>query len=83
MAAGIAVQSEKASSEDSAIEVGAQLALHEASDWRALLVRIGKEGLEILSDDFVEQRLLRLVSLVRCHADPVRDRVGVGGESGV
>ena len=77
VAAGIAVQSEKASSEDSAVEVGAQFALDEVGDRRALFARIGKEGLEILSDNLVEQRLLRLVALVLCHAGPVRDRVEV------
>jgi hypothetical protein len=72
--AGVAVQAQEASSEDSAIEVGAQLALHEASDRRALLVRIGKEGLEILSHDLVEQGLFGLVALVLDGAGSRRDR---------
>jgi hypothetical protein len=39
--------------------------------------RIGEEGLEVVSDDFVEKRLLRLVALVVGHVDPVWDRVKV------
>jgi hypothetical protein len=41
-----------------------------------LLARAREDGLEVLSDDFVENRLLRLVALVFDHVDPVRDRTG-------
>jgi hypothetical protein len=58
------VQAKKASSQDSAAEVGAQLALNEAGDRSALLARVGEEALEVLSHDFVEQCLLGLVALV-------------------
>jgi hypothetical protein len=37
--------------------------------------RIGEEGLEVVSDDFVEKCLLRLVALVVGQVDLVRDRV--------
>ena len=77
------MQTEKTSSEDAAVEISADFALHEASDGRAVFPRIGEECLEVVSDDFVEERLLRLVALVAGliddHVDPVRDRVGVRG----
>jgi hypothetical protein len=42
-----------------------------------LLACISEERVECLSDDFVEKRLFRLVTLVVGHMDPVRDRVEV------
>ncbi len=68
------METEKTSREDSAVEISPQFALHEASDRRALLVRIGKEGLEILSHDLVEQGLFGLVALVLDGAGSRRDR---------
>ncbi len=64
MAAGVAVQAEETSREDSTIDVGAELAFDESRDRRALLAGVGEEGLEVLSHDFVEQCLLGLVTLV-------------------
>ena len=71
------MQAEKTSCEDSAVEVGPQLTLHESGDWRPSLVRIFEERLELLADDFMKKRLLRLAALVVGHVDPVWDRVGV------
>jgi len=71
------MQAEKTSSEDATIEIRADLAFNEASNGGSLLARVGEKGLQILSDDFVEKRLLRLVALVVGHVDPLRDRVGV------
>ena len=71
------MQAKKASRKDAAIEIGADFALDEASNWGSLFACIGEEGLERLSDDFVKKRLLRLVALVVDHFDPVRDQVGV------
>jgi hypothetical protein len=70
------MQAEKTASEDAAVEISADLAFDEASNGCSLLARAREEGLEVLSDDFVEKRLLRLVALVVDHVDPVRDRAG-------
>ena len=71
------MQAKKTSSEDATIEIRADFAFNEVGDGRSLLARVREKGLEALSDDFVEKRLLRLVALVVGHVDPVRDRVGV------
>jgi hypothetical protein len=75
------MQAKKSSRKDAAIEIGADFALDEASNWGSLFARVGEEGFECLSDDFVEKRLLRPVALVagliEDHVDSVRDRVGV------
>ena len=71
------MQAKKTLGEDPAIEVGAYLAFDEASNGRSLLARVGEERRELLADDFVKKRLLRLVALVVGQMDPVRDRVGV------
>jgi hypothetical protein len=71
------VQAKKTLGEDAAIEIGTDFAFDEASDGRSLFARVGEEGLEALSDDFVKKRLLRLVALVVGQMDPVRDRIGV------
>jgi hypothetical protein len=75
------VQAKKAPSEDATIEIRADFALDEASNWGSLLARVGEEGLECLSDDFVKKRLLRLVALVVGQGDPVRDRAGVRAQA--
>ena len=75
------MQAKKTSSENAAIDVGTYLAFDEASDGRTLLARVSEERRELLADDFVKERFLRLVALVVGrvvgHVDPVRDRVGV------
>ncbi len=71
------MQAKKTSSEDATIEIRTDFAFNEASNGRSLLARVREKGLEVLSYDFVEKRLLRLVALVVGHVDPVRDRVGV------
>jgi len=73
------VQAEKTSSEDATVEVGTEFAFDEASNWCSLLARVGEEGFEVLTDDFVEERFLGLVARVVDHVDPVRDRVGARG----
>ena len=78
------MQTKKTSRKDTAIEIGADFPFDEASNRGSLLARIGEKRLEILSDDFVEKRFLRLVALVAGliddHVDPVRDRVGECGQ---
>ena len=69
------MQAEKTSSEDATIEKRTDLAFNEASNGCSPLARVREKGLEALSHDFVEERLLRLVALVLGHADPV----GTGG----
>jgi hypothetical protein len=70
------MQAKKAPSEDATIKVGADFAFDEASNGCSLLACISEERVECLSDDFVEKRFSRLVTLVVGHVDPVRDRVG-------
>ncbi len=71
------MQAKKAPSEDATIEIRADFAFDEASNGCSLLACIREERVECLSDDFVEKRLFRLVTLVVGHMDPVRDRVEV------
>ena len=80
VAAGIAAQAQEPVGQDAAIEIGAQFALHEACDRRALFACAREEALEVLSNDFVEQCLLGLVALVLDGARPSRDRVLTGGQ---
>jgi hypothetical protein len=75
------VQAKEASGENATIEISADLAFDEASNGRSLLGCVGEEGLEVLSDDFVEKCLLRLVALVLCHADPVGTGWKGGGQA--
>ena len=53
-----------------------QLALVESRHGCTVLSRIREKRLELLSDDFVEKRLLRLVALVSGHGAPGLDRRG-------
>ena len=71
------MQTEKPTREDPAIEVGAQLALDEASDRCAVFARSGKKALEAFSYDLVEHGSFRLVALVLDGVGSHRDR-GVG-----
>jgi len=80
VAAGIAVQAQEPVGQDAAVEIGAQFALHETSDRRALLACAREEALEVLSHDFVEQRVLGLVALVLDGVGPSRDRVLIGSQ---
>jgi hypothetical protein len=50
--------------QDAALEVGADLALHEASDRSADRSRVFEEWLEVLAYDMMKKRLLRLVAFV-------------------
>ena len=59
-----------------ALEIGPQLAFDESRHGCTVLSRIREERLELLADDFVEERLLRLVALVSGHGAPGRDRRG-------
>jgi hypothetical protein len=58
------VQSKKTVSENSAVQIGAQFALDEASHGCTVAPGSGEEGLELLPDDFVQERLLGLVAFV-------------------
>jgi phosphoenolpyruvate synthase/pyruvate phosphate dikinase len=74
-AAGVTMHAEKTSSEDATIEIRTDLAFNEASNGCSLLARVREKNLEVLPNDFVKKRLLRLVALVLCHSNPARDRV--------
>ncbi len=74
MAAAVAVHAEKALCEDAAVEMGAELALDEARHRCVLLAGADQEGLELLADDLVQERLLGGVALVLEHAASPRDR---------
>ncbi len=71
------MQAKEAPSQDATIEIGANFTFDKASNGGSLLARVREKSLEILSDDFVEERLLGLVALVVGQMDPVRDGVGV------
>ena len=64
VAAGVAVNAQKAVREYAASEIGAEFAFDEPSYRRVLLTSASEEGREVLSNDLVEQGLLRLVTLV-------------------
>jgi hypothetical protein len=58
------VDAQEALGEHTAIQVGPQLTHDEAGDRWATLAGVDEESLEILSDDLVKKRVLRLVALV-------------------
>jgi len=64
VATAIAVESQEAVGQHAALEIGPYLTLDEAGDGCALLACAREEGLEVLSDDFVKQRLLGPVPVV-------------------
>ena len=64
VAAGVAVNTQKAVREYAASEIGAEFAFDKPSYRRLPFVSASEEGLEVLSNDLVEQGLLRLVTLV-------------------
>ena len=64
VATGIAMHPQEAVGEYATSEIGTNFALHEARDRRVLLASASQEGLDVFSDDVVEQSLLRLVTLV-------------------
>ncbi len=64
MTAAVAMDTQKAVGEHTAFEIGADLALDEAGHGRTIAPRSGEEGLELLPDDFVKERLLGLVAFV-------------------
>ena len=81
VAAGIAVEPQKAVGQDPAAKVGAKLLLDEAGYGLILLAGAHEERLELLADDAVQAGLFRPVSFVgRCAAgrEEARGR-GVGG----
>ena len=67
--------------ENSAGQVGAQLALDKVSDGCALFTGAREKTFEILSDDFVKKRVLRIVTLVFDEWVPERDRVRLGNDN--
>ncbi len=62
--AAVAMDTQKAVRKHAALEVGAEFALDEAGHGRTIAPRSGEEGLELLPDDFVKERLLGLVAFV-------------------
>jgi hypothetical protein len=74
MAASVAVDPQEAVGEHTTGEVGPQLALDEAGDWRPPLSRVGEEALEVVTDDSVKQGCFGVVALI-LDGRPSRDRV--------
>ena len=74
MATGVAMQAKKTSREDAAVEIRAELTLDESRNPSPLLAGLREEGLELLSNDFVEQGLLGLVAFVVDGWGSSRDR---------
>ncbi len=64
MAAVVAVDAQKAMSQDAALEITAHLALDEPGDGGPHPSCAGEEGLEFVADDLVEEGLLGLVAFV-------------------
>ncbi len=64
MAAVVAVDAQKAMSQDAALEIDAHLALDEPGDGRPHRSCLGEEGFEFVADDGVEESLLGLVAFV-------------------
>jgi hypothetical protein len=58
------VQAQKTVRENSAFQIGTDLAFDEAGHGRAIAPGPGEEGLELLPDDFVKKCLLGLVAFV-------------------
>jgi hypothetical protein len=64
VSAGIAVKTQEAVGQHPAGQIRPHLTFDEAGDGGALAACAGEEGLEVLSYDLVEQRLLGLAALV-------------------
>jgi hypothetical protein len=64
VSARVAMDAQESVSEHAAFEIGANLSLDESRDGRALHPRASQEGLELLTDDFVEKGLLGIVAFV-------------------
>ncbi len=64
VSAPVAVDTQKSTSEDPALEIGADLFLDEPCDGRTLLPRPSQEGFELFTNDLVQKRLFRLVAFV-------------------
>ena len=64
MTAVVAVDAQKAMGQNTALEIAPNLALDEASDGGAHRSCVGDEGLELGSDDLMEEGLLGLVAFV-------------------
>ncbi len=75
MAAAIAVNAQEPCGENPAGQVGTQLAFDKTSDGCTLLTGTREKTLEILPDDLVKKRALRLVTSVFDGMVPERDRV--------
>jgi hypothetical protein len=64
MAAFVAMDAQESVGEYAALEIGPDLPLDEAGDRRTRRTGAFEEGLEVVADDAVEERLLGLVSFV-------------------
>jgi hypothetical protein len=64
MATCVAVDAQKAMSQHAALEVGADLAINEASDRRARRLRPCDEGCELFTNDAIKESVLGLVAFV-------------------
>ena len=64
MATRITMHTQESVGQDAALKVGADLALHEASDRSTDRSRVFEEWLEVLANDMMKKRLLRLVACV-------------------
>ncbi len=64
MAAPVAMNSQETVGEHAAVQIGTDLALDEAGDGHVRRSCSGEEGLELVANDFVKERLLGLVTFV-------------------
>ena len=76
MTTGIAVNAQESFGENFAGQVSAQFALDEVCDGGALFTGAREKTFEILSDDLVKKRALRIVTLVFDEQVPERDGTG-------
>ena len=72
----VGVESKEAVCEDATAKERAKLLLDEARCRLLPRGRAREEVLQLLADDLVKERLLRLVALVLGHGAPFRDRRG-------
>ena len=81
MTAVVAVDAQEPMGEDTALEIAPNLAFDEAGDGRAHRSCAGEEGLELGSDDLMEEGLLGLVAFVAVDGwEPIGAAAARGGE---
>jgi hypothetical protein len=68
------MDSQEPVSEHTALEICTDLSLHEPGDGRALSSRPSQKGLELLADDFVQERLFGFATFV---LDGDKESIGI------